>query len=243
MGNAVLDTEDTYITWAHQASHRLARAGPFFPHSWAPQLTTHFCNLASLAYKNAIRNVPPSLHFNRIVAVKRAINRHFVILPLDKNAGKPALMCRRLYARTLLDQYGDTTQFATIADCHTPADARSYATQHIYQRAVSHGVAQHYRFGRRFAPPSSFVSMKKESTESQGTLSMRILFSYYKHATKSFAKKVGRCLNLLISAGTKHLCTMEMQHMDDIIPWVIHVNSLGTTAPTGTPQTQICQVF
>ena len=179
MANAILNTEDTYITWVYQASHRLAKGCPFFPQSWAQQLTAHFCNLASLAYKNAIRNMPPSLHLDRIVAVKPDINRHFVILPLDKHAGKPALMCRRLYAWTLLDQYGYTTQFATIADCLTPADARNCATQHIYQRAVPHNVAQHYQLGRRFVPSSSFVSMKKKSMESHGTVSMRILFTHY----------------------------------------------------------------
>ena len=168
--------------------------------------------------------------------MKRDVNRQFVILPLDKNAGKAALMCRRLYARTLLEQYGDTAQFTTIADCDTPAAARQHATQYIYQRAVSYGVAHHYRLGRLFAPPSSFVSMKNKSMESQGSIAMRILFSYYKHATKAFAKKVGRCLNLLITAGTQHLCTMEMQNMDDIIPWVKHVNSLAQHWTLPRPQ-------
>ena len=128
LGNAVLGAEGTYVTWAPQASHKLAKGCPYFPRSWAPQLTTHFCNLASLAYANAIRDVPPSLRLDRVLAVKRDVNRRFVILPLDKNAGKPALMCRRLYASTLLDQYGDTTQFSTIADCDNPADAHRCAT-------------------------------------------------------------------------------------------------------------------
>ena len=49
--------------------------------------------------------------------------------------------------------------------------------------------------------------MKNKSMEAQGSVAMRILFSYYKHATKAFAKKVGRYLNLLITAGAQRLCT------------------------------------
>ena len=56
---------------------------------------------------------------------------------------------------------------------------------------------------------------------------MRILFSYFRHPTKQFARKVGRCLNLLIAEGVKCMCTMEMQNMDDIIPWTVRMNKLA----------------
>ena len=92
------------------------------------------------------------------------------------------------------------------------------------------------RLGRRVAPPSSFVSMKNKYMESQGSVAMRILFSYCKHATKAFAKKVGQCLSLLITAGAVELCTMEMQNMDDIIPWVVHINSLAQHWTLWQPQ-------
>ena len=43
-------------------------------------------------------------------------------------------------------------------------------------------------------------------------MAMRILFSYHNHATKAFVQKGGRCLNLIIAAGTEVLCTMETEY-------------------------------
>ena len=117
----------------------------------------------SVTYDNAVRNLPDCLRLDRITAVKRDIYRSMVILPLDKNGGKPVLLCKRLYAQLLIEQYSDEKQFSVIADCQSPAQATATAMQLIYQNAVQYRIAPHIRMGKRYAPPSSFVSMNNKS--------------------------------------------------------------------------------
>ena len=236
LGNSVIGSKDTYLQWAVKASHKLANSCPFFPPEWRNTLTLQFKRIMSVTYDNAVRNLPDCPRLDRITAVKRDIYRSMVILPLDKNGGKPVLLCKRLYAQLLIEQYSDEKQFSVIADCQSPAQATATAMQLIYQNAVQYRIAPHIRMGKRYAPPSSFVSMKNKSQEAQGTVSMRILFSYFRHPTKQFARKIGRCLNLLITEGVNCMCTLEMQNMDGIIPWVVQVNKLAESWTLPRPQ-------
>ena len=53
---------------------------------------------------------------------------------------------------------------------------------------------------------------------------MRLVFSYFAHPMKAYAKKVGRSLTLLSKKAQALLPTFEMQNISDIVTWARHTD-------------------
>ena len=100
------------------------------------------------------------MQHHNLLKAKRCINRQFVVLPLDKNPGRPIVVCRKLYYNLLQSAYGDTAPFEPIADFSTVERASKYTLQVLKQRASNMG--QHFKSGRRFKPPSTFLMVKNK---------------------------------------------------------------------------------
>ena len=76
------------------------------------------------------------------------------------NAGKPAVLCHKRYARLLVEAYSDESQCEMLHECNTSEQTQQMAMQHIFGNA--HEVKSQFWFGKRFAAPSSFISVQVE---------------------------------------------------------------------------------
>ena len=218
MSNSVLGPVDLYVTQARQAVWRAAKACPFLPVTWRSSLVDDAVHLTRRLFTTVAAQVPAALQRDHLLSVKRTINRQFVVLPLDKNPGRPIVLCRRLYYNLLLQSYGDETQFECVADFPTVQQASKFTLGILRDRAE--GMQKHFKSGKRFKPPSTFLMVKNKSREEQGEgLKVRLVFSYFAHPLKAYAKRVGRCLTLLSKRAQALLPTFEMQNISDIVSW------------------------
>ena len=224
MSNSVLGSVDMYTQQPRQAVWRAVKACPFLPISWRSSVVQDAVHLTGKLYDTVAQGVPATMQRDHLLTAKRCINRQFVVLPLDKNPGRPIVVCRKLYHNLLLSSYGDTTQFEPIADFSTVERASQYTLGVLKQRAGNMG--QHFKSGRRFKPPSTFLMVKNKSQEEKGEgLKVRLVFSYFAHPMKSYAKKVGRSLTLLSKRAQELLPTFEMQNISDIVSWARHTDA------------------
>ena len=53
----------------------------------------------------------------------------------------------------------------------------------------------------------------------------RLVFSHYIHPMRARGRQISRCLQLLITEGTRVLHTLEMPHCKDLLPWVRQCNA------------------
>ena len=230
MSNSVLGPVDLYVTQARQAVWRAAKACPFLPVTWRSSLVDDAVHLTRRLFTTVAAQVPEALQRDHLLSVKRTINRQFVVLPLDKNPGRPIVLCRRLYYNLLLQSYGDETQFECVADFQTVQQASKFTLGILRDRAE--GMQKHFKSGKRFKPPSTFLMVKNKSREEQGEgLKVRLVFSYFAHPLKAYAKRVGRCLTLLSKKAQALLPTFEMQNISDIVSWFHRTHVALSQAP------------
>ena len=89
----------------------------------------------------------------------------------------------------LLQSYGDETQFECVTDFPTVQQASRFTLGILRDRAE--GMQKHFKSGKRFKPPSTFLMVKNKSREEQGEgLKVRLVFSYF--AQWSIARAVFR---------------------------------------------------
>ena len=209
--NAVLGDEEQFLRGARGAVQRLLRACPNMPSEWKPVLQQQVVSGVKDLYHTAVAETPSCLHRDELQRARRDIATRFVVLPLDKNGGKGMVMCRRLYAQLLLQHYGDDAQFELLHDAESKQDADTYAQQYLYTRACQLQLQKFFKLGRRYGPPSTFVLVKNKSMEKEGEgLKLRLVFSYFSHPMKQYAKRIGRCLNVLLEEAKIALQTFEM---------------------------------
>ena len=230
MSNFVLGSIDVYTQQTRQAAWRAVRACPSLPISWRSSVVQDAVHLTSKLYDTVPQGVPATMQRDHLLKGKRCINRQFVVLPLDKNPGRPIAVCRKLYYNLLLSSYGDTTQFEPIADFSTLEGASKYTLQVLKKRAGNMG--QHFKSGCRFRQPSTFLMVKNKSQEEKGEeLKVWLVLSYSAHPMKSYAKKAGRGLTLLSKRVQDLLPTFEMKNISDIVSWARHTDAaLGQRA-------------
>lgn len=73
--------------------------------------------------------------------------------------------------------------------------------------------------GKR-AVPHAYYLIKNKSNESEGTLKLRIIYSYQKHPLSQLCKLIGRCLTLFLKMVVQYLPCFEMLNMTEIMPWL-----------------------
>ena len=181
-------------------------------------------HLTTKLYHMVAGKVPESLQREHLLSAKRHINRRFVVVPLDKNPGRPIVVCRKLYHNLPLQAYGDECQFECVADLPTVKQASKFAPGVLYARAEH--MSQHFRTGRRYRPQSTFLMVKKKSQEDKGEgLKVRLAFSYFAHPMKAHTKRVGCSLTLLSKKAQALLPTFDMQNLPDIVTWARHTDT------------------
>ena len=235
--NAVLGDEEQFLRGARGAVQRLIRACPRMPPEWKPVLQQQVVSGVKELYCTAVQDTPSCLHRTELQRARKHIGARFVVLPLDKNGGKGMVMCKRLYAQLLLQHYGDDAQFELLHDSASQSDAEQYAQQYLYTRACQLKLQRFFKLGRRYGPPSTFVLVKNKSMEREGEgLKLRLVFSYFNHPMKQYAKRIGRCLNVLLEEAKTALHTFEMTKVHDIVQWAHTVNSCTSRIKLKTPQ-------
>ena len=235
--NAVLGEEDQFLRGARGAVQRLIRACPHMPPEWKPVLQQQVVSGVKELYSAAVTDTPSCLHRTELQCARRDIDTRFVVLPLDKNGGKGMVMCKRLYAQLLLQHYGDDTQFELLHDATSRSDAEQYAQQYLYTRACTLQLQRFFKLGRRYGPPSTFVLVRNKSMEREGEgLKLRLVFSYFNHPMKQYAKHIGQCLNVLLEEARTALHTFEMTKVHDIVQWAHDVNACTSCIALKKPQ-------
>ena len=131
IGNAVLAQGEGMVKGMEGAINRLGNVCRELPREWVSQQKWEMGELIREMVSKAERRVPSKLRREEIIKCKQYVNRHYVVLPLDKNVGKPIVLCKNLYARLLMEAYGDETQFEVLADFTNGEGARDFASARI----------------------------------------------------------------------------------------------------------------
>ena len=178
---------------------------------WKPVLQQQVVFGVKELYCTAVKDTLFCLHRTELQRARRHIETRFLGLPLDKNGDKGMVMCKRLYAQMLQQHYGDDAQFELLHDATSRSDAEQYAQQYLYTRACQLQLQRYFKLGRRYGPPSTFVLVKNKSIKREGEeRKLLLVFSYFNHPMKQYAKRNGRCLNVLLEEARAALQTFEM---------------------------------
>ena len=79
--------------------------------------------------------------------------------------------------------------------------------------------------------------VKNKGMEREGEgLKLRLLFSYFNHPMKQYAKRIGRCLNVLLEEAKIALQTFEMTKVHDIVQCTHEVNACTSRIKLKKPQ-------
>ena len=147
---------------------------------------------------------------------KRAWQDKFVFLPVDKNPGKPWLMCRRLLYCYVLLLYSYAEQFECLHTCNPIRQAEEKAMELPREAAGQYALDRHFRPRKRTRPPHSFVFPKNKSAEWDNITKFRILFSHFAHPMKEFGRKVGRASSVLINIARDRMPTWAILKIGEV---------------------------
>ena len=240
LGNAIIGDCDLYTAQASRAIRQLAKTFPGFPTRWRPTVQSQLTSLVRDLHAEATAQVPKCLHHDNLANAAKELRWRFVLLPLDKNNGKPVLICKKLFARLVVDTYSDTTQFNEVKSCGTHKEALKEAKSMLHEYAVQCGVEQHFDVRKYTQVPESFIFIKNTSCEENCTLKLRVLFSFFRHPMKRFGKKVGCCLNMMIKNASSLFPTIAINKTNELMEWVQNTNTQIAAhyehTPARTPQ-------
>ena len=184
-----------------------------------------------------MKDTPFCLHRTELQRAHRHIETWFVWLLLDKNGGKGMVICKRLYAQLLLQHYGDDAQFELLHDATSRSNSEQYAQQYLYTRTCQLQLQRFFKLGRLYGPASTFVLVKNKRIKREGEgLKMDSFLSYFNLPVRQSAKRIGRCLNVLLEEGRAALHTFEMTKVHDIVQWAHTVNTCTPRIKLRTPQ-------
>ena len=176
-------------------------------------------------WERARSTIPSILHKSRLSSLKDD-HPHLVFLQLDKNTGKTVCVCRHLYYRTMIDAFGDQTQFELVEECNNKRTARDKCMQLLQTSAEEHGLSKLWEGGKGKGPPHAFQLPKnKIQEESACEWKHRIVFSYYAHPLKKFSRKMGRCLTQLLREASHTLQSLDMDRIIDVKQWAASVSA------------------
>ena len=126
-------------------------------------LTSELYERVQTIYKEASKIIPPHADPQKIDTAAREWKKRFIILPIDKNSGRPWVMCRCLFLNLLLEKFSDKNQFDLIHKYPTPKDAIDGTMDLLKNLARKHGLSEKFSFSPSKAPPPTRSSTQKTS--------------------------------------------------------------------------------
>ena len=170
--------------------------------------------------------------------IKEKWGHTWVFEGCDKNMGKIAATCRVGMLQRVLHDIADPLQFEVLHIAPDARGARKWALAHLHHNAYRalrgcvrfkpwdalyrHSrhlwlnlrlnmtvdqVPEHWASASRMLSPLRDIDWKT-----------RLVFSHYRHPIRARGRHVSRCLQLLITEGTRVLHTLEMPHCKDLLP-------------------------
>ena len=183
-----------------------------------------------------------AVYLTHVAALRRVKERHpsLVFIPLDKNPGKLAAMCRRQYYQRVMNNFADPSQFRLVAECETVKSAVKRCTDIIFDKAQTHCQEDHFQWGAGKGPPVAFILPKNKMEEEKGKeWKVRTIFSHRRHPLKKRGTLMGRVLSVLVKTASECLHTLELPRTEDILHWVKRMNAClawsHRTAPNPLP--------
>ena len=178
-------------------------------------------------WRRAKQQVPPHLHAGLLQEFTTdAHRRGLMFTAVDKNAGKIATICRKLYCQKLLNTFQDKNQFRKITTLPTTEEAREVCTTRMWRAARRFGLDDQWQRGGGKTCPHAYIIPKNKMTDKTGSeWKQRVIFSYAKHPLKSYSRLMGRALTLMVEQGARTLQTLEMTRLDGVVQWAKRANT------------------
>jgi hypothetical protein len=144
----------------------------------------------------------------------RFMKKDFVALPVDKNGGRPWVMCKRLFYKIVREKFMDTSQFHLEGEGATCEEASALAMAILKRGAGDNDLLHKFLFEAAARAPHAFLYPKNKS---EGELiKIRILFSHFRHPGKKWGRVVGRALSLLIRVAVEVLPTWAILDIREV---------------------------
>ena len=194
-------------------------------------------------WRQAKQQVPPQLHAGLLQEfTENAHRKGLMFTAVDKNAGKIATICRKLYCQKLLGTFQDKNQFRHVKTSKTTMEAKATCLQRMYRAAQRFGLDDQWQWGAGKTCPHAYIIPKnKMADRTDSEWKQRVIFSYAKHPLKAYSRLMGRALTIMVEQGARTLQTLEMTRLDGVVSWAQRANTRLRHTPDGTPwETRAC---